>query len=188
MERSRLSRRTARRNVMAAVLLASVGLASTSAEAETLGDAFGSHKELSTWFEMSIQGNYFQQMAGSGSYTVFAPVNSAFDKQPAGLVLQAIKGTGSSQQPDIVRLQSVIRDQVISGSISPEQLPSQKELTAMSGESIVVEGRESNLTLTMKTPQGRGENLAGTSIARVVGQPIICENGVIYPVDTLFAR
>ena len=138
---------------------------------------------------MSIQGNYFQELSGSGKYTVFVPVNSAFNKVPANLVLQDLKGQGSMQMPNITRLQSVVRNQVVSGSVSPDQLRPGRTFTALSGYRIVVGGNEASPIVTMRTPRvGGGPNIGGTSVAHIVGEPIHATNGIIYPVDTLFAR
>ena len=162
--------------------------APAASQAASLGDIFSSDPNLSTWLSMSVQGNYFNEMTGSGLYTVFVPVNSAFNKVPASLVLQDLKGQGSMSMPNITRLRSVVRYQVVRGTVPPEALRDGAVLTTMSGQKITVRGSGANATLTMRMPRVGSTNLGGTSVAHVVGQPLPATNGIVYMADTLFAR
>ena len=162
--------------------------ASPSAPQQSLGDVFGSRSDMSTWLSMSVQGNYFQELSGSSPHTVFAPVNSAFNKVPANLVLQDLKGTGSMSMPNIPRTQSVIRNQVVNGAIPPGALKDGAVFMTLSGQRIVVRGTGTGMTLTMTSPRVGTMNLGGVETARLVGPPVMATNGIVYPVDTLFTR
>lgn len=156
---------------------------------QSLGAVFANDPKFSTWYSMSIQGNYFQELDGAGQYTVFAPVNAAFNKVPASLVLADLKGQDLEQGPNVTRIQSVVRNQVVDGVVGPDQLRPGTRLKVLNGYQVVVGSNPGNPAVTMTTPRrGGGPNIGGTSVAHIVGAPIQAANGIVYPVDTLFAR
>ena len=104
-----------------------------------------------------------------------------------GLV-RDLSGQGSMQIPDFSRLQSVVRDQVVEAGLAPDALRDGQDLHTATGKVIHVSGTGADVAFTVTTSHFGGMGLGGTSVAHLVGAPIVCEDGIIYPVDVLFTR
>ncbi len=103
--------------------------------------------------------------ANSGSYTVFAPTNAAFDKLPEGTVANLLKPENKEQ------LQSLLKYHVVANEV-PSQAAKGKEvsLSTLQGSNIEVDGTGSGVAVNN---------------AKVVKADVKANNGVIHAIDTV---
>mgnify|MGYP005834287255 CR=1 FL=1 len=108
------------------------------------------------------QADLAQTLSGKGPYTVFAPTNDAFDKLP--------EGTVDSLMKDKDQLKSVLTYHVVSGNMTKQDLMDKDSVKTVQGESLPVKTTDGTLMI---------------GNAKVIGDPIMASNGIIYPIDTV---
>ena len=101
-------------------------------------------------------------LSGSGPLTVFAPTDAAFAKLPAGTVENLLK----PENKDALR--TVLLHHVVSGDVSLPALLRGPQLTALSGQRLLLSSERGALRV--------GE-------ATVASAELRCDNGVIHVVD-----
>jgi uncharacterized surface protein with fasciclin (FAS1) repeats len=117
-----------------------------------------------------------ETLKGPGPFTVFAPVNKAFDKLPKGTVETLLK---AENKPKLV---SVLTYHVVPGRLSAKDLwnaatkaGGKAKLKTVEGEELTVEFKSQ--TLTLRDAQG--------NVSRVTTQNVFQSNGVIHVVDAV---
>lgn len=120
------------------------------------------------------QAGLVDTLSGTGPFTVFAPVNAAFEKLPAGAVDSLMADEGKA------RLGTVLTYHVVSGRMTAADLAQAitdgngtATLTTVQGENLTARMDGSNIVLT-------GE---GGSTAVVTQADVPQSNGVIHVVD-----
>lgn len=120
------------------------------------------------------QAGLAETLSGPGPFTVFAPVNAAFEKLPAGAVDTLMKPEGKS------RLGAVLTYHVVSGRMTASDIAQAitdgngtATLTTVQGENLTAKMDGSNVVLT-------GE---GGSTAIVTQADVPQSNGVIHVID-----
>lgn len=115
-------------------------------------------------------------LEGPGPYTVFAPVNSAFDKLPAGTVDTLLKPESKGQ------LVKILTYHVVSGKVSSRDLVKQIKAGGGKAELKTVEGG----TLTATLEGGKvvlTDEKGGTATVTVAD--VYQSNGVIHVIDAV---
>lgn len=115
-------------------------------------------------------------LSGPGPFTVFAPVNAAFDALPAGTVETLLKPENKAQ------LTAVLTYHVVAGKVSAHDLThlikeghGKAELKTVQGETLVAMARHHKITLT--DSKGR--------VANVTIADVNQSNGVIHVIDSV---
>jgi uncharacterized surface protein with fasciclin (FAS1) repeats len=112
-------------------------------------------------------------LSGPGPYTVFAPTNAAFDKQPPGTVDALVKPENRDT------LTRILTFHVVAGAYSAKDLMTlaaqQATLTTVEGEPLTVSSRDGKVMLT----DGQG------GVSTVTIADVFQSNGVIHVVDTV---
>jgi uncharacterized surface protein with fasciclin (FAS1) repeats len=115
-------------------------------------------------------------LEGAGPFTVFAPVNAAFDKLPAGTVDTLLKPENKDQ------LVKVLTYHVVAGRVSSKQLVAMIKKGHGKAELKTVEGG----TLTASLNDGKvilTDEKGGTSTVTIAD--VYQSNGVIHVVDSV---
>ena len=107
-------------------------------------------------------------LKGAGPFTVFAPVNDAFNKLPAGTVDTLLKPENKA------KLASILTYHVISGKYKLVDLKDGQVLTTVNGGTLTVKRNASTLMLIGKNSQ-----------ATILTQDVISTNGVTHVIDTV---
>ncbi|HMV33481.1 MAG TPA: fasciclin domain-containing protein, partial [Gemmatimonadales bacterium] len=105
--------------------------------------------------------DYVLPLNNPGPFTVFAPVNAAFDKLPAGTVETLLKPESASQ------LRTILLHHVIVTAYEPAQLTDGLVLTMLAGGPVTVKKSGDEVTIDG---------------ARVIGS-VRAGNGMLYIVD-----
>jgi uncharacterized surface protein with fasciclin (FAS1) repeats len=115
-------------------------------------------------------------LSGPGPFTVFAPVNAAFDKLPPGMVDTLLKPANREQ------LVAVLTYHVVPGRLSAKDLMDMAKKEGGKAKLKTVEGGE-------LTVEAKGGNLmiwdAKGNAAKVTIQNVFQSNGVIQVIDTV---
>ena len=115
-------------------------------------------------------------LAGPGPFTVFAPVNKAFAKLPAGTVEDLLKPENKD------KLTAVLTYHVVSGTMTAKDLMDAVKAGGGKAELKTVQG--GTLTVTKK---GKSLNVTDEKgdVARVTQGDVLQSNGVIHVIDTV---
>lgn len=113
-------------------------------------------------------------LKSKGPFTVFAPVNTAFDKLPAGTVESLLKPENKDQ------LKSVLTYHVIAGKLDARDL--MKKIKKGNASLTTVQGEKLNFSMN-------GNNIVITDskgdMAMVTIADVFQKNGVIHVIDTV---
>lgn len=132
-----------------------------AAEAATLRDIVASRPELSTLFN-AVQAAGLEEELASGTYTLFAPTNAAFDELP--------EGTLEALLDDPLELSRLLQNHLVVGAIPSGQLVGFGSAITVLGEFVRVD------------PGSQGTLVIGEALASEV---ITAQNGVIYLIDAV---
>ncbi len=117
-----------------------------------------------------------ETLQGSGPFTVFAPVNKAFDKLPQGTVPTLLKAENKD------KLVAVLTYHVVPGRLSAKDLwnvatkaGGKAKIKTVEGDELTVEFKSQ--TLTLRDAKG--------NVSRVTTQNVFQSNGVIHVIDTV---
>lgn len=115
---------------------------------------------LSTLVTQVTAANLATTLNEADGITVFAPINSAFEKVPAATLNALTKDPSGA-------LANVLKYHVVAGELSPEQLP---------GSHTTLEGQD--LTIT-----GSGQNFTINGTAKIVCGNVTTSNAKVYVID-----
>lgn len=121
-----------------------------------------SNKDLSTLVQAVQAADLATSLSNAGPFTVFAPLNSAFDKLPKGTLDDLMKPENKDKLDDILRHHTYV------GVINAEQLKDGQTLGMVDGKSIKIQMVDGKPTIN------------GT--ANIVGS-VTASNGVVHVVD-----
>ncbi len=124
-----------------------------------------SEPELSTLKDAIAAANLNNTFKMQGNYTIFAPTNAAFARLPAG-TLKSLE-SASNHEP----LRNLLWYHVSTSDITPMAAERQAVQHMANGQKALI--------------SSNGTEITGIDGAHVVGQPILCNNAVIYPIDAV---
>lgn len=117
-----------------------------------------------------------ETLKGDGPFTVFAPVNNAFDKLPKGTVENLLKPENKDM------LTKVLTYHVVAGRLDSKELSSlikagagKAELTTVEGEKLWI--MQAGNKFTLKDAKG--------NMAMITIKDVYQKNGVIHVIDTV---
>lgn len=102
-------------------------------------------------------------LGGDGPFTVFAPVNSAFDKLPSDAVADLLKPENKAKLQDILKYH-VVPGKVMASDVKP-------------GEVVMLNGKKSALSVKDGAVMIDGAKIIKTDVA--------ADNGVIHIIDSV---
>lgn len=117
-------------------------------------------------------------LASPGPFTVFAPVNAAFAKLPAGTVDELLKPENKD------KLTAVLTYHVVPGRLTAKDLMAEVKAGGGKAELKTVQGE--TLTVTM-SKKGKGLDVtdAKGDVAHVTQADVLQSNGVIHVINTV---
>jgi uncharacterized surface protein with fasciclin (FAS1) repeats len=184
--------RSIRCQALPAFAFLSLAATATPSLAASVGDIITADPRFSALTDYIMRGNMLSTLKGSTQLTVFAPVNDAFNKAPTVGVLQR---SGAAQMPNLTGMTDLVREHVVAGAHPPAEFIGQRVLIAdASGTTLVVDGSAAGaITVQTQPSVAFGTNSTGTGfnaqrVATVIGQPIMADNGVIYPIDNVLLQ
>jgi transforming growth factor-beta-induced protein len=157
------------RSLALALALAAVGVAGCDDDPNgvepsepTVAEAAASTAQLSTLVTALTAAGLVPTLNGTGPFTVFAPVNSAFDALPAGMLARLLE-TGNREI-----LTKLLTFHVVPGRITAAQLQNGQTLTTVEGTTLPVTVANGVVTV---------------SGARVTTADVNASNGVVHLID-----
>ncbi len=160
----------------AAVAVAMIFGMSSAVKAQTIVDVAAGSADHSTLVAAVKAAGLVETLQGAGPFTVFAPVNAAFEKLPAGTVETLLKPENKA------KLTAVLTYHVVAGNIDAaavgkaiEAGNGKAELTTVQGGKLTASVIDGKVTLT--------DANGGTSI--VVATDLKATNGIIHVIDTV---
>jgi uncharacterized surface protein with fasciclin (FAS1) repeats len=161
------------------VLFLSVGIFAMSASAQKKGDiidvaaASAAHTTLVAAVKAA---GLVETLKGKGPFTVFAPVNEAFDKLPAGTVATLLKPENK------VQLAGILTYHVVAGKLNAKAVLAaikagggQVVLTTVAGGKLIASVENGKVILT--------DEKGGK--ATVTATDLKAKNGIIHVIDTV---
>ena len=121
-----------------------------------------SSKDLSTLVAALKQADLVTSLSNAGPFTVFAPVNSAFDKLPAGTVDGLMKDDKKSD------LQNILQYHVALGGLKEDSFKDGQILGMANGDNVTVNVKDGKITLN--------------NSAQITAM-VQASNGIIYLID-----
>jgi uncharacterized surface protein with fasciclin (FAS1) repeats len=159
---------------MAVIALASV-FTSATAQKTVVDIAVGS-KDHSTLVAAVKAAGLVETLQSAGPFTVFAPVNAAFGKLPAGTVETLLKPENKST------LTKVLTYHVIAGNLDAAAVV--KAITDGGGKAAVKTVSGGTLTASLKDGKVILTDENG-GVATVVATDLKAENGLVHVIDTV---
>merc|ERR1712136_401431 len=146
------------------------GRTRTSSSLANIAATAGASPALSTLFAAVKAAGLAPTLSGEGDFTVFAPVNEAFDKLPEGTIPTLLKPKNKDQ------LSAILLRHVLPNRIMAADIPrGTTKVKTVGGEEIEVINNGSGVSI---------KSSAGS--ARVIKTDILTSNGVVHLVDTVF--
>ena len=124
-------------------------------------------KSVSTLVSAVKQAGLVETLSGTGPYTVFAPINAAFDKLPNGAVAGLMKPESKA------KLAGVLTYHVIPGRLVAADLKDGQELTTVNGEKLHITIKDGKMMV------GNGKDAPAT----IQIADVISSNGVTHVID-----
>ena len=146
-----------------------IAFSATAANAASIVDIAANDDRFTTLVAAVKAAGLADTLAGKGHFTVFAPVNAAFDALPAGTVETLLKPENKGQLTDIL-LYHVDDRSLVSGQLPHESIYIKPILAS---KRLCVTKSASGVTIGDSTPQ----------TANVVIADIKADNGVIHVID-----
>jgi uncharacterized surface protein with fasciclin (FAS1) repeats len=155
-----------------------VGLAflQNVANAQTIVDVAVGSKDHSTLVAAVKAAGLVETLQGKGPFTVFAPVNSAFAKLPAGTVESLLKPENKAT------LTAVLTYHVVAGNLLAADVL--KAIEAGGGKATVKTVQGSTLTVAVSNGKVVLTDASGNQ-STVVATDLKASNGVIHVIDTV---
>jgi uncharacterized surface protein with fasciclin (FAS1) repeats len=165
------------KNLMKSVVAIALVLGmNVAVNAQTIVDAAVGSKEHTTLVAAVKAAGLVETLQGAGPFTVFAPVNSAFEKLPAGTVDFLLKPENKQM------LTAVLTYHVVSGNLMAADVL--KAIEAGGGKATVTTVMGAQLTASVEggkviLTDGRGGK------STVIATDIKGSNGVIHAIDSV---
>lgn len=121
-----------------------------------------SSKDLTTLVAALKQADLVTSLSNAGPFTVFAPVNSAFDKLPSGTVDGLMKDDKKSD------LQNILQYHVALGGLKEDSFKDGQSLGMVNGDNVSVNVKDGKITLN--------------NSAHITAM-VQASNGIIYLID-----
>jgi uncharacterized surface protein with fasciclin (FAS1) repeats len=172
------SRRIWTKTVSAVLGLGMIGLVATVPTAAHAADALATmlaNPNLTKWASWIQDTGMGPAASKNGPYTTFVPTNEAISILPQKDIKYISPETGGAY-PDASRLIFVLRSHVVMGLHPMSELAGKRTtLKSLNGKPIIIDATNpASVTITT----------AG-SMAHLVGEPIMSDNALIYPIDKL---
>jgi len=161
------------RTVVAFVAMAAM---TRSAAAQTIVDVAVGSKDHTTLVAAVKAAGLVETLQGTGPFTVFAPVNSAFNKLPEGTVATLLRPENKST------LTAVLTYHVVAGNLLAADVL--KAIEAGGGKATVTTVQGSLLTAAVEGGKVVLTDAAGNK-STVVATDLKATNGVIHVIDTV---
>lgn len=120
--------------------------------------------------------NLVETLSSAGPFTVFAPVNAAFDKLPEGVVTDLLK----PENKEI--LTSILTYHVVAGEFRAKDVV--EAINANNGSFVITTVQGGKLTATLNNGKVNLTDEKG-KISTVIIADVNASNGVIHAIDTL---
>lgn len=148
--------------------------AAATGTTETLVEAVDGAGDLATTAKLLKEAGLDKALGGVGSYTLFAPVDTAFASLPEAQrqTLESANG-----RPQLIALLS---QHITTGYLSKEDM--EKGLARDNG-AVTITTMASSRPITLHQNNGTVTIGDGTAAPHIVGDPIATRNGVIYRID-----
>ena len=161
------------RTVVAFVAMAAM---TQSATAQTIVDVAAGSKDHTTLVAAVKAAGLVETLQGKGPFTVFAPVNSAFNKLPEGTVSTLLRPENKST------LTAVLTYHVVAGNLLAADVL--KAIEAGGGKATVNNVQGSLLTAAIEGGKVVLTDAAGNK-STVVATDLKATNGIIHVIDTV---
>ncbi len=161
------------RTVVAFVAMAAM---TQSATAQTIVDVAAGSKDHTTLVAAVKAAGLVETLQGKGPFTVFAPVNSAFNKLPEGTVSTLLRPENKST------LTAVLTYHVVAGNLLAADVL--KAIEAGGGKATVTTVQGSLLTAAIEGGKVVLTDAAGNK-STVVATDLKATNGIIHVIDTV---
>lgn len=146
-----------------------IALSATAANAASIVEIASADDRFTTLVAAVKAAGLAETLAGKGHFTVFAPVNAAFDALPAGTVTTLLKPENKGQLTDILLYH--VDDRNLTSGMLPHESIYIKPILA--GKRLCITKGKTGVTIGDST----GE------LANVVIADIKADNGVIHVID-----
>ena len=154
------------KNILAASIFA---LSATSVQAASIVDIAAGDDRFSTLVAAVKAAGLAETLSGDGHFTVFAPVNGAFDALPEGTVANLLKPENKDQLTDVLLYH--VDDRTLTSGMLPHESIYIKPILA------------SNRLCVTKSSSGVTIGDSTSDLANVVIADIKADNGVIHVID-----
>jgi uncharacterized surface protein with fasciclin (FAS1) repeats len=148
----------------------------TIIESQTIVGVAASNKDFSTLVAAVKAAGLVDTLNGDGPFTVFAPVNAAFDKLPEGTVAELLKPESKAT------LTAILTYHVVAGEFMATDVV--KAINANNGKFAIPTVQGSILTATIS-----GENVILTDAkgnkSKIIITDVAASNGVIHAIDSV---
>lgn len=164
-------------------LVASVPARADTTTNQTVYDALMSDPRFSTTMKMIYTAGAAERVMNPGrKLTVFAATDSAWDNSPfEGLLASLSSNSASSEFPRSSDILGILRGFFVRQAVEPTAISNQQvPLTSAAGRPIEVDGK--TMTVSWISPDGEKRS------APIAGQPIMTDNGVIYPMNVIVGQ
>ena len=147
-----------------------------SSEQGTVVDVAVGNENFSTLVAAVKAAGLAETLGGSGPFTVFAPVNNAFDQLPDGTVDGLLKPESKD------KLGSILKYHVVSGKVTAAELiksikssDGKFSISTLQGGTLIAQLEGESVTLTDE----------GGSTFKVVQTDVMASNGIIHAIDNV---
>lgn len=184
------------RRFLLPLFLAAAGLAAVAAPARalTVADTLASDPRFAKMTQLLETSGLIAQLRSAGRVTLFAPTDAAFNRVPAD-VMQLLQPGGDNQDPteNQSKVQSLVRIHLLDQAYTAETFIGKRMVvTDEAGTKLTVDGTQPGTIVISTVPYGAGGpgvgGLTTERSAMVVGQPILADNGVIFPIDNVLIQ
>lgn len=145
-----------------------VGGANMVASKDIVDNAAGSADHTTLVAAVKAAG-LVETLKSAGPFTVFAPINEAFNKLPAGTVDNLLKPENKAA------LTGILTYHVVAGAFKSTDLKDGQKVTTVQGEELTIGYKDSKWTVT----DAKG------GVANITIADVISSNGVTYVIDAV---
>ncbi|MBR2649181.1 MAG: fasciclin domain-containing protein [Sediminibacterium sp.] len=170
----KLNKMKAKFLAIAAIIVA--GLFSTASAQKTVVDVAVGSKDHTTLVAAVKAAGLVETLQGTGPFTVFAPVNAAFGKLPAGTLESLLKPENKA------KLTKILTYHVIAGNLNAAAVL--KAIKDGKGKAVVKTVSGGSLTASLKDGKVILTDENG-GVATVVATDLKAGNGVVHVIDTV---
>jgi uncharacterized surface protein with fasciclin (FAS1) repeats len=164
-----------------------------------IADTMAGDTRFSRFLDLITRASLVQDLQQTGPLTVFAPVDTAFNALPAGVMQDLLTGGGyrsggqsSGDSSERNRWVALIQYHIVPGVFDAAQLSgTDRRVRTLNGADLQISGGPGNLAVTNPAPAqqisgfGAFGAQANARPSNVLGTPTTATNGVIYPIDQM---